>query len=130
MKKLLVICCLALLSATAVNAQTKQTVSPDPLNKAKDLQKQLKLTDSQTLKIASIYDDSSKQFEKIKVAEKGNTNKMMADIKPLRVSTINKIKAVLTPSQAAKYDTMVKTSRDSNGGNGWSDGWSSTESSN
>ncbi|NCD69713.1 hypothetical protein [Mucilaginibacter agri] len=130
MKRLMLICCFAALLVTAANAQTKHAVSPDPLNKAKDLQKELKLTDSQTLKIASIYDDSSKQFEKIKVAENGNTNKMMADIKPLRVSTINKIKAVLTPSQATKYDTMVKTSKDSNGGNGWSDGWSSTESAN
>ena len=44
--------------------------------------------------------------------------------RPLREATIKKIKNVLPPVQAAKYDRVVKNTR--GGGSGWSDGWSST----
>ena len=49
---------------------------------------------------------------------------MVVAVRPLREATVKKIKAVLTPAQAVKYDKMVKDTK--GGGNGWSDGWSAT----
>jgi periplasmic protein CpxP/Spy len=130
MKRILLICCLFIGSIAAGHAQTNHAPSADPVEKAKGLQKQLKLSNKQTEKIGAIYKESSEKFDKIRVKENGNTNKMMADVGPLRAITIKKIKAVLTPSQTVKYDKLIKQSKDSGLNGGWSDGWSSTGSSN
>jgi len=126
MKKIGLICCLLIGLTTASFAQAAKTTT-DPAEKAKGLQKQLKLTDAQTTKVAAIYKESAEKFEKIKVAENGNTDKMMKSIGPLRAATIKKIKGVLTPKQAVKYDALVKDTKNT-GGNGWSDGWSAAGS--
>ncbi len=125
MKKILLICCL-LVGITSAGFAQKSTGITDPVEKAKGLQKELKLTDIQTTKIAAIYKESSQKFEKIKASEHGNTNKMLVAVRPLRAATIKKIKDVLTPAQAVKYDKLIK---DNKGGNssGWSDGWSAAE---
>ena len=125
MKKLLLICCLFIGITTASRAQAPK-VGTDPVEKAKGLQKQLNLSDKQTEKVSAIYKESVEKFDKIKVKEHGNTNKMLADVAPLRVATIKKIKGVLTPVQAVKYDKLVKESKNSSTNGGWSDGWSST----
>ncbi|ASU36388.1 hypothetical protein MuYL_4503 [Mucilaginibacter xinganensis] len=109
---------------TASNAQGPKIVT-DPVEKAKGLQKQLNLSDKQTEKVSAIYKESVEKFDKIKVKEHGNTNKMLADVAPLRVATIKKIKEVLTPAQAVKYDKLIKESKSSSLNGGWSDGWSS-----
>jgi protein CpxP len=121
MKKITLMLCLFLGLTIVANAQTHPT-NADPIKKAKELQQKLKLTDAQTTKIAAIYTDSEQKFEKIKVAEKGNNDKMLVAIRPLRQENIKKIKAVLTPAQAAKYEKMVN-SKDKES-LGWSDGWS------
>jgi protein CpxP len=126
MKKILFVCFLLLGVTGAVYAQNAHMVT-DPVEKAKALQKQIKLSDAQTAKVAKIYQESAEKFDKIKKAEHGNTDKMMKSIGPLRAATIEKIKGVLTPKQAAKYDALVKDTKAS-GGNGWSDGWSATAS--
>lgn len=123
MKRILLICCL-FIGLTAARAQGTHPGVGTPAEKAKGLQKELKLTDKQTEKIAAIYKESSEKFEKIKKDEKGNTDKMVVAVRPLREATVKKIKAVLTPAQAAKYEKMVKDTK--GGGNGWSDGWSAT----
>jgi Spy/CpxP family protein refolding chaperone len=123
MKKILLICCL-FIGLTAARAQGTHPVVGTPEEKAKGLQKELKLTDKQTEKIAAIYKESSEKFEKIKKEENGNTDKMVVAVRPLREATVKKIKAVLTPAQAVKYEKMVKDNK--GGGNGWSDGWSAT----
>ncbi|HEY9194864.1 MAG TPA: hypothetical protein VIM77_01320 [Mucilaginibacter sp.] len=123
MRKLLLLCCMFIGLAAAVNAQTKPGAKP--VEKSKELQKALKLTDKQTEKIAAIYQESSDKFEKIKAADKGDNTKMMVDIKPLRATTISKIKAVLTKQQAVKYDKLLKGAK-ATGGSGWGDGWSAT----
>ena len=129
MRKILLVGSLLIGLAIAAICQTKTTVTTDPVQKAKGLQKQLKLTDDQTKQVATIYKESSEEFEKIKVADKGNTNKIAKDVAPLRDSTIKKIKAILTPEQATKYDKLIKDTGAS-GGNGWSDGWSPATSAN
>jgi periplasmic protein CpxP/Spy len=82
------------------------------------LQKELKLTDEQTAKIASIYKSSAEQCKKIKKAADGNSNKMSKSIRPLRAATIKKIRSVLKPDQAAKYDVWVKQTKN-DGVNDW-----------
>jgi protein CpxP len=124
MKKLALICCLFIGLIATATAQT----TTDPVQKAKGLQKQLKLSDNQTSKVAAIYTESAKKFDKIKVDEHGNTNKMLVAVGPLRTATIKKIKAILTARQAAKYDVLVKESKNSSLNGGWSDGWGSTAS--
>lgn len=128
MKKILLICCLFIGLTAAGYAQTSHPAPGNPEEKAKGLQKELKLTDDQTTKVAAIYKESSEKFEKIKAKEHGNTDKMVVAIRPLREATIKKIKGVLTPAQAVKYDKLVKDTKGT-GGNGWSDGWSATSGS-
>lgn len=123
MKKLMFIICMFFGLTVAANAQTKVSTA-DPVVKAKELQGKLKLTDSQTTKIAAIYQESAQKFDKIKAEQKGNNDKMLVAIRPLRATTIKKIKAVLTPAQKASYDKMVKGSGKVS--TGWSDGWSAT----
>ena len=118
MKKLLLVCCLLMGLTAASYAQNPQSVE-----KAKGLQKQLNLTDKQTAKVAAIYQQSAVEFEKIKTKEHGDNAKMLVQIKPLRTATVNKIKAVLTKDQGAKYDKLLKGSKGS-AGLGWGDGWS------
>ncbi|AYL97608.1 hypothetical protein [Mucilaginibacter celer] len=118
MKKILLMCFLFIGIATVATAQTKTAA-----DKAKGLQKQLKLTDAQTTKIAAIYTESSAKFDKIKAAHHGDNTKMLTAIKPLRTETISKIKAVLTKTQSAEYDKLLKSDKTA-GGSGWGDGWS------
>lgn len=123
MKRFFLIC--GLLAGLTAAAQVKSV--SDPTDKAKGLQKQLKLTDAQTTQVAAIYKESAEKFEKIKTADKGNTSKITADVIPLRTATIKKIKRLLTPAQSVKYDKLVKESTTS-AGSGWSDGWSPASS--
>lgn len=125
MKKLLLVCCMLIGLTAASNAQNN-VAAAKPEEKAKELQKQLKLTDVQTTKIAAIYKESSEKFEKIKADTHGDNAKMVVAIEPLRTATIKKIKTVLTPKQRVKYDALVKGAKNS-GGNGWSDGWSASK---
>jgi len=125
MKKILLMCCLFIGITTACFAQTYHP-SAEPAEKAKGLQKQLKLSDDQTSKITAIYKESEEKFDKIKIKEHGNTNKMMKDVGPLRAATIKKIKGVLTPDQTVKYDKLLKESKSQGLNGGWSDGWTST----
>lgn len=124
MKKLLLLCCLFIGITTASRAQATK-VGADPVEKAKGLQKQLKLSDKQTEKVTAIYKESVEKFDAIKAKEHGNTNKMLADVAPLRVATIKKIKGVLTPAQVVKYDKLIKESKNATLNGGWSDGWTS-----
>jgi len=110
---------------TASYSQSNPAHTTDPVEKAKGLQKQLSLNNVQTDKIAGIFKESSKKFEKIKTEENGNTNKMLTRIVPLRKETINKIKLVLTPKQTVKYDKLLQETKGT-GGSGWGDGWGPT----
>jgi protein CpxP len=126
MKKLIMMCCLLVGISTAGFSLGISPGTPDPVLKAKGLQKELKLTDKQTDKVAAIYKESADKYEKIKAEEHGNSDKMLPKIAPLRTATIKKIKAVLTPSQSVKYDKLIKEPNKSATYGGWSDGWSSS----
>jgi len=122
MKKLVLVCCLFLGLATASFAQPT-TAPTDPQQRAKALQKELKLSDDQTSKIAAIYQDSAQKFDVIKKKEHGDTNKMLVDVAPLRKETVSKIKALLSGKQAEKYNVLVNENKGTLQG-GWSGGWS------
>ena len=122
MRNFLLACFILVGITTASNAQNHPGTN-SPAEKAKALQKQLKLNNGQTIKIEKIYEESSKKFDKIKTDAHGDNNKMLDAIKPLRTATITKIKAVLTAKQVAKYDKLLKESKNT-GGSGWGDGWS------
>jgi protein CpxP len=122
MKKFLLICCLFITITAVGNAQPK--IATDPVEKAKGLQKQLNLSGKQTEKVSAIYKESVKKFDEIKLKEHGNTNKILADVTPLRVATIKKIKRLLTPIQAVNYDKLLKQNPSPGLNGGWSDGWS------
>ena len=92
----------------------------NPEEKAKGLQKQLILTGDQTTKVAAIYKESAEKLEKIKKAEHGNSDKMTKSSLSLRAATIKKIKGVLTPKQAVKFDGLIKQAKKS-GSIDWGD---------
>lgn len=129
MKKMFVIVGFLIGLRTTVHAQTYLKVTSDPVEKAKYLQKELKLSDEQTSQIALVYQDSAQKFDEIKIAEHGNIDKMTVAIVPLRIATIKKIKATLTKGQNLKYDSLVKESK-SVSANGLTDGWSITADEN
>ena len=103
MKKFLFLCCFLAASTTTSLAQTHVA---NPELKAKTLQKQLKLSDAQTAKIAAIYQVLSERIEEIERSAHGDADKIRKDTRPLREATNKKIKAVLTPPQAAKFDAL------------------------
>ena len=65
MKRLLLLCCLLVGLTSAGYSQTVKKAITNPEEKAKSLQKELKLTDSQTSKIAVVYKESSEKFDKL-----------------------------------------------------------------
>jgi periplasmic protein CpxP/Spy len=89
------------------------------------LQKQLKLTDEQTTKIAVIYKEADERCEKIKEDMQGNHDKMVIPLRPLRAATIKKIEGVLTPAQTVKFQAMLKqTAKDMRSGSKSGIDWS------
>ncbi len=112
--------CLVTVVTLTGHAQSK-TAAKTAEQKAKELQEKLHLSNSQTVKVTDIYDQSAREFEKIRTEEHGDNSKMAIKLAPLRRETLKKIKTVLTPSQNVKFDKMIKDS--SAAGEGWSNGW-------
>jgi protein CpxP len=123
MKRTLIMCFLLVGSIAIARAQSNQI---DPVGKAKGLQKQLQLNDRQTEKITTIYRESAEKFEQIKDKAHGNTNKMLESVRPLRVATIRKIKALLTRHQAVRFEELLNESSNQGLNGGWSGGWGAT----
>ena len=115
MKKIMLIC-LFLVGVSA--ASFAQRLSPAA--KAKELQKELKLTNAQTSKISAIFSSSSLKLDSIKTASKGNNEAVEKAVPALRMATDAKVKKVLTASQAKNYDKVMKAKMSQNS-NGW--GW-------
>lgn len=123
MKRALTILCLFFAFALTTQVFASGTELPDPVKKAKGLQKELKLTDAQTTKIVQIYKESAAKYDKLSATEHGNTQKMLPAIGTLRTETINKIKALLTADQKVKYDKLLKEPNKSTSYATWGDGW-------
>ena len=102
MKKLLLMCCF-LIGITAVSRAQGGGQRRSPEDQAKQLQTQLSLNDDQTTKITAIYKDQATKRDSIRTAANGDRDAMMKAMMPLMMSTSTKIKAILTPDQAAAF---------------------------
>ncbi|RCH55259.1 hypothetical protein DJ568_08730 [Mucilaginibacter hurinus] len=98
MKKILLICCLFLGIAAVSHAQGNARRF-NPEDRAKRLQTQFKLSDEQTAKIAGIYKEQGAKLDSLR-----NTGGGRDQYRPLMDATNTKVKAVLTPEQAAAFE--------------------------
>ncbi|MFI5162012.1 MAG: hypothetical protein ACHQHN_12090 [Sphingobacteriales bacterium] len=105
MKKFLLMCCI-LLGMTAVSRAQGGGQRRSPEERAKQLQTQLKLTDDQTAKITALYQTQTTKIDSIR-----NAGGDFSAMRPLMQATNDKIKAILTPDQAAAYQKMMDERR-------------------
>jgi hypothetical protein len=84
----------------------------DVAEKTKLLQKQLSLSPGQASRIKVVLTEESDRFEKIAVAYKGDLDKLIVKIAPLRTETIKRIKSFLNPQQVVKFDELLKRIND------------------
>ncbi len=118
MKKLLLLCCI-LLGITAVSRAQGGGGRPQmsPADQAARLKTSLALTDDQTAKITAIYTAQAKSMDSLRTAGADR-----AAMQPLRAATTAKVKAVLTPDQAAEFDKQQAAMRQRGGGGGGAGG--------
>lgn len=114
MKKLLLVCVIALGVSAVGHAQGRQQRSPE--EQAAQMKTQLALNDDQTAKITAIYKAQAASRDSLMKAGGDMRSAMM----PMMQATNAKIKAVLTADQAKKYDEMqaARMQRMQGGGGG------------
>ncbi|MCQ6959379.1 Spy/CpxP family protein refolding chaperone [Mucilaginibacter aquariorum] len=113
MKKIMMIC-LFLLGVSAVSfAQGRQRMST--ADRVKAMKESLKLSDDQVTKITAIYDAQTKSMDSLR-----NAGGDRAAMRPMMQATNDKVKAVLTPEQAAAFQKEMdeRRARMQNGGGG------------
>jgi len=99
MKKILMVCCF-LVGISAISfAQGGGRQRRSPEEQAKQLQTQLKLTDEQTAKVATIYTSQAKTRDSIRTASNGDRESMMKAMRPMMEATNAKLKTILTADQ-------------------------------
>ncbi|MCR8560626.1 hypothetical protein KXD93_23425 [Mucilaginibacter sp. BJC16-A38] len=104
MRKILLMCCF-LIGITAVcRAQGGGRRTPE--ERAKQMQTQLKLTDDQTTKVTAIFQSQSKTMDSLRTAGADRST-----FRPLMQASNEKIKAILTPDQAAAWQKMMDEQR-------------------
>jgi protein CpxP len=107
MKKLLLICVAVIGIAGVSRAQGgggggRQQKSP--AEQAAALKTTLSLTDDQTTKVTAIYEASAKSNDSLRTAMAGGDRAAMRPaMMTIRTATNAKIKAILTPDQAATF---------------------------
>ncbi|MFD0764771.1 periplasmic heavy metal sensor [Mucilaginibacter lutimaris] len=115
MKKIMMIC-LFVLGVSAVSfAQGgggRQMRSPE--ERAKILKETLKLSDDQTAKVTAIYAAQAKSIDSLRNAG----GDMRSQMRPMMQASMDKIKAILTPEQAATWQKEMdeRRARMQNGG--------------
>lgn len=95
MKKLLLLCCAVIGISAASRAQGGP---PAPADQAAALKTSLSLNDAQTAKITAIYTTQRKSIDSLM-----NAGGDFSAFRPMMTATNAKIKAVLTPEQAAAF---------------------------
>jgi protein CpxP len=115
MRKLLLVCCIVIGITTLSHAQGGQQRSPE--ERAAALKTSLALNDEQTSKITAIYAAQAKSMDSLRTA--GGD---MSAMRPMMTATNAKIKAVLTPDQAAAFqkqqdERMKRMQQGMGGGN-------------
>jgi len=110
--RLLLLCAPLLVVATA---------SADPGAKAKALAKEISLTDTETEKVAAIYQESVDRYQKLEQSAHGTPP--AKQLNELRSATIDKIKGVLTTVELPRFTKLVKGKH----GTSWAEGWSAIQ---
>lgn len=88
-------------------AQGGGNYQKSPAERAAALKTSLALNDEQTAKITAIYTGQSKSMDSLKKVDNGDVGAMMKKMVPVIMTTNDKIKAVLTPDQAAIFQKQV-----------------------
>jgi Spy/CpxP family protein refolding chaperone len=104
MKKFLLMCCFVIGITAVSRAQGGQRMSPE--DRAKQIQTQLKLSDDQTAKITALYKIQQTKMDSLRSA--GGDR---AAARPIMEATNEKVKAILTPDQAAAFQKMMDERR-------------------
>lgn len=78
----------------------------DPGRRAAMLQKQLGLTDDVTAKVKDIFTDGTAKMEALRGNSSLSRDDMRTQMMAIHTDETTKVKALLTPDQAAKYDEM------------------------
>lgn len=115
MKKLLLICCLLTSISAVSHAQGRQRRSPE--EQATALKTSLSLNDDQTVKVTAIYTAQGKSMDSLRTAANGDFSSIREKVMPMMASTAAKIKALLTPEQAAIFQKQQDEQRARMGGN-------------
>jgi protein CpxP len=76
-------------------------------DKAAALKTSLALNDDQTGKITTIYTAQNKSMDSLRKLDNGDVGAMMKKMMPVIMATNDKIKAVLTPGQAATFQVKI-----------------------
>ncbi len=105
---LIIVIGFAICFSTLVQAQP-QRMSVE--NRVKILKDSLRLNDEQSEKITKILEDQREEITMAMKDNHDNRDSMRAAMQGLMKKTDNQIKAVLTESQAKKYDEMLKARR-------------------
>ncbi len=78
-----------------------------PAERSAALKTSLALNDDQTNRITAIYTAQGKSMDSLKKLDNGDMGTMMKKMMPVIMATNDKIKAVLTPDQAAEFQIQV-----------------------
>lgn len=118
MKKLILMLCFVAGITSLSKAQGGGGQRRSPEEQAKQMQTQLKLTDAQTAQITTILQMQSTKMDSIRTASNGDRDAMRSGMMSMQQAMAPKIKAVLTPEQAAMYEKMMadRRARMQNGG--------------
>jgi periplasmic protein CpxP/Spy len=104
MKKIILVCLLAMLVSVAGFAQSGQ--SPAAQKTAK-LKTSLSLTDDQVVKITAIYTAHDNSIDSLKKQDNGDVGADMKKMFSIITTANNKIMAILTKDQAATFKLQV-----------------------
>ncbi|WP_121244550.1 Spy/CpxP family protein refolding chaperone [Mucilaginibacter phyllosphaerae] len=115
MKKMMMIC-LFLLGISAVSFAQGGRQRMSTADRVKAMKENLKLSDDQVTKITAIYDAQTKSMDSLRNAG----GDMRSQMRPMMQATNDKVKAILTPEQAAAYQKEMdeRRARMQNGGGG------------
>ena len=90
----------------------------DPAQQLATLQQQLSLTDDQTTAVKAILSEGQGKIEAVRANTSLTPQDQHAQMRAIRQDENTKIKALLTPDQAAKFEAMQAQGRGRRGGGG------------
>lgn len=118
MKKLLLVCAFVIGVSAVSFAQGGGRQQQTPAQQVDRLKTSLSLTDDQVTKATAIYTVQAKSQDSLRTAMAGGDRAAMRPAQmALRTATDAKIKAILTPDQAATYQKQIDA-RAAGGGRG------------